>query len=119
MNGANAAQTNNHRGKLSWFKRDHSRAALRVASSSSAGQAQFIAVLLRNQIAGSAESTGGRRTISYWEWSIARNAFERRDHVIVGWKALGRAVDTTVEQTFIGDETQLQSRRHGGNCNDE
>lgn len=35
MNGANVAQTNHHRGKLIWFKRDHSRAALRVASSSS------------------------------------------------------------------------------------
>src|SRR5690349_14636161 len=35
LNGANAAQTNHHRGKLIWFKRDHSRAALRVASSSS------------------------------------------------------------------------------------
>src|SRR4029453_8949595 len=35
MNGANAAQMNNHRGRLIWFKRAHSRAALRVASSSS------------------------------------------------------------------------------------
>src|ERR1041385_7944865 len=35
MNGANAAQTNHHREKLIWFKRDHSCAALRVASSSS------------------------------------------------------------------------------------
>jgi len=35
MNGAHVAQTNHHRGKLIWFKRDHSRAALQVASSSS------------------------------------------------------------------------------------
>lgn len=35
VNGANIAQTNHHRGKLIWFKRDHSRAALRVASPSS------------------------------------------------------------------------------------
>ena len=35
INGAHAEQTKNQRGKLIWFKRAHSRAALRVASSSS------------------------------------------------------------------------------------
>src|ERR1041385_225674 len=34
MNGANVAHKNHHRGQLIWFKRDHSRAALRVAWSS-------------------------------------------------------------------------------------
>jgi len=64
-----------------------------------AGQAQFIPVLLRNRIAGSAEGTDGRRTIDYREWSITGNTLQRRDHVIVTLKEgrLQKASDSTAD----------------------